>query len=119
LSKKRKLVIEIPEEMDERRFYGLFGVEGWIIREPFSDYALVKTARCNWCGECCKGSLVPDWLPKKSNGSCAYLRQIGEKWECRLGIRRPRGCCIADPISIKAKNAEKYCSIRYKKVPLE
>ena len=114
-----RLVIEIPPEMDERRFYGLFGIEGWVIREPYADFALVKTSRCNWCGECCMGkyNLVPDYLPKKASGDCAYLEKQGEKYACKLGVLRPRGCCTADPVLLGRKDIP--CSIEYKKVPIE
>lgn len=116
-----KIILDIPEWAQERHIYILAGIELLAYKKFGTDELLVKTDRCNRCGDCCE-NIAGKWLYSNGQGGCIYLqKEPGDTTQrsCMLRTERPLCCSISDPVLFKQKDAEDWCSIRYKKVPVE
>ena len=103
-----KIVLELPEWVDERHIRIFAGVELVALKLGHEDFWKVKDTRCQRCGECCKG--IKNHKFPNINGACIHLvdepGQPGKK-KCNIVLHRPRTCEV-DPKSCK--------HITYKKV---
>ena len=113
-----KIELDLPDWCDERHIRVLAGIECVAYKRSGEDKFLIKTARCNQCGKCCK-NLYERWMYYDPVMGCTKLeRSPGkeEKYTCTLGNKRPLGCCSSDPVLNGWEGAEDYCSIRWKVV---
>ena len=94
-----KINFKLPDWADNKLDLFMFrGFELVAVNRFGTDRWVVKTGRCNRCGECCKKQHIDGFgLPLK-DGACEYLR-FGEdnKTSCGLGRIRPWACCIGEP----------------------
>ena len=109
-----KITIEIPKWAERRDIVVMAGIEGLAVKRCDDPYIYVKTDRCNNCGKCCRAPHIAGAFPLDGQGNC--IQQIGKSFECGLRVDRPRVCCYSDPVIAKKKDAEDFCSIRYKKI---
>jgi len=73
-------------------------------KEPGNSPIMIKTVRCNNCGECCLDMAGSDLADEE--GKCKYLQFDNHNWKCNAGGRR-RTSCLAEPVGYN-------CSCAYK-----
>lgn len=115
-----KITIEIPDWAKDRHIYILAGIESLAFKSAFENEVWVKETTCNFCGACCQN--LPhskSAQPLDENGNCTNLVKYGDRYECSLGMHRPFGCSIFDPVVYRWPNGEQVCSIRYKKIKVD
>ena len=104
-----KVLLDLPDWVDERNIRILAGIELVASKNHNEDFWKVKDGRCVQCGECCieiKNHIYPT-----INGVCIHLAdEQNEKRPCKIALYRSRTCEV-DP---------KKCEhITYKLVPCE
>jgi len=104
-----RIILEIPDSFADQRLTFLAGSKELIATKvPWEDFWLVKTTRCNYCGECCM-DIGENWLwPPDDEGKCIKLVKNGDKWECSAGHDTPVRC-IPDPLKTNSPT----CCITY------
>ena len=93
-----ELVIQLPEwaeQLDIRIFAGM----ELLAFKHFKGPLMLKTSRCNQCGDCCKQ--IKGDFPPHTDGVCDFLKDN----VCSLGTSRPFSCGFPNT---KFVCAEKY-----------
>ena len=115
-----RVIFEIPKYAYGKRIFLLAENEliGVLQLHHGFEIPLVKTIRCNWCGNCCKSPWIDGLpLPRKEDKpeECIYLKVDDDGTEfCPLGKARPFVCCIGEPAGDEHGNI---CTCAYKEVP--
>ena len=106
-----KITLEIPDSLVDQRLLLIAGNRELIAKKaPDESFWLVKTTRCNMCGECCM-DIGKNWaFPPDEEGKCPKLEKDEDKWKCKAGHNTPVRC-IPDPLKVNAPN----CCITYEK----
>jgi MinD superfamily P-loop ATPase len=106
-----KVVLDLPDWVDERNLRLTAGVELVAVKAHNHDYWRVKDERCNMCGDCCTG--LKNHIYPTVNGDCIHLKSPDGKGRrfCAIPLYRSR-LCDNDPKQGKYER----CSITYKKV---
>lgn len=109
-----RISIDVPGWAADRHIYIMAGIE-LLAYVPYGKSKLyLKTARCNFCGRCCRPPGDPT-LPRSEDGSCGHLRKVGREYTCGLGQARPFHCSFYDPAQF---NHLDDCSVRYQEIDL-
>lgn len=106
-----KVVLDLPDWVDERHIRIMAGVELVAIKRAGEDHWRIKDGRCNMCGDCCTG--LKNHVYPTINGDCIHLKPPnahGQR-ECGIALYRAR-TCENDP----REGQFKRCSITYKRV---
>jgi hypothetical protein len=90
-----KLVLDLPDWVDERNIRILAGIELVASKKHNENFWKVKDERCVQCGECCigiKGHIYPT-----VDKACIHLaEEQNGKRACKIALYRSR-TCEADP----------------------
>jgi len=105
-----KLTVDLPDWCDERNVYIMAGIELAGYKLYGRNEVMVKSVRCNMCGECCMN--LPKRYPvdKTEDGKCIHFDTKTKL--CLIPIERSRLCDRCDP-NMNSEPKE-YCAIRYK-----
>jgi hypothetical protein len=105
-----RVLIDLPDWVDERHIYIFAGVELAAQKLSFNNFWQIKDTRCNQCGKCCMNfKNIKHYYPVV-NGRCVHLQERGDgKYNCGILIHRSSACGI-DP-SHHIKRGE--CCITY------
>ena len=105
-----KIELEIPDWADSTRVLIIAGTECVAQKLPHENFWMVKTTRCNRCGECClDGPPTPYGLDDESK--CLKLKLIDGQWTCMAGMGKSLRC-VLDPNLVGYQP----CCIEHKKV---